>query len=464
MDSSSSRTRWALTGALALLSLAAVAYYLTSSPSSSSSSSKGDASTGKKKQQSAKKSKQEEKEKEATASDKAPAAPSKTATPTPAAAAAAPAPTPAASVVVEEDGADDEEDDATESVEELTKRYDDALRLAKKYLQGEKYSTAAAKFSEAIDLASRIPSATKDLVTLYNNRSAMFEKNNELDASLQDIMIVLTLDTKHQKARARRARILERQGDFEGALDDCVFCSILEGASGQPASNTTKIVELCKKVSEPEVRRHVERIRSSSRAVPNKAYCRSYFESFSSFHEWKQIYETVDRDDLVRRSYTESDLSPMDVARKELADALDLIKLDASRQNFNKAFAHMERCQAIIDEGGLASDAQSQLAIAQLEDMQGTEAHLRCNLTAARKSFITALARLGADPALLAALDVESKDITSIAPLNLGISEEAHLTCASEIILKLASTYIELGEQNKVWNGCCPFLSEFICL
>jgi tetratricopeptide (TPR) repeat protein len=430
-----------------------VAYYLTSS------SSKPAADTGSKKKQStgtAKKAKKDENKKDEAISDNAPsvAAPTNSAAettmpqsaPTQAPSVAVASSSAAAAVVVEDDGADEEEN-AEETVEELTKRYDDALRLAKKYLQGEKYSTAAAKFSEAIDLASRIPSAGKDLVTLYNNRSAMFEKNNELDASLQDIMIVLALDTKHQKARARRARILERKGDFQGALDDCVFCSILEGASGQPASNTTKVVELCKKVSEPEVRRLVDRIRSSSRAVPNKAYCRSYFESFPSFHEWKQIYEKVDRDELVRRSYTALDLSPAEVARKELLDALELIKLDASRQNFNKAFAHIERSLALIEQGGLSSDALSQLAIAELEDMQGTEAHLRCNLSAAMKRFISALARLGANPSLLAALDGDSKIVTHH---DLGITKEKYLSRASEISLKLASTYIELGEPNKV--------------
>jgi deoxyadenosine/deoxycytidine kinase len=41
--------------------------------------------------------------------------------------------------------------------------------------------------------------------------SAMFEKSGELDKSLNDIMVVLTMDPTHLKARIRRARIYEAQ-------------------------------------------------------------------------------------------------------------------------------------------------------------------------------------------------------------------------------------------------------------
>jgi Flp pilus assembly protein TadD len=67
---------------------------------------------------------------------------------------------------------EDEEDDDEDVVDEAALRtaYDDALRLAKKLLNGNSYARAADKFTEAIDLAPKIPSAAKDLVTLYNNR------------------------------------------------------------------------------------------------------------------------------------------------------------------------------------------------------------------------------------------------------------------------------------------------------
>jgi deoxyadenosine/deoxycytidine kinase len=39
----------------------------------------------------------------------------------------------------------------------------------------------------------------------------MYEKCNELDKSLNDILVVLTMDPHHLKARIRRGRIYEAQ-------------------------------------------------------------------------------------------------------------------------------------------------------------------------------------------------------------------------------------------------------------
>jgi ATP-dependent exoDNAse (exonuclease V) alpha subunit len=70
-------------------------------------------------------------------------------------------------VVRDEEESDEEEEDQEAA---LKQAYDDALRLAKKFLSGNQYTKAANKFSDAIDLADKIPSASKDIVTLYNNR------------------------------------------------------------------------------------------------------------------------------------------------------------------------------------------------------------------------------------------------------------------------------------------------------
>lgn len=121
----------------------------------------------------------------------------------------------------EEDGEDSNATDAKKAKEDeearmkaLKQEYDDLVRLATKLLKGEAFSRAAEKFSEAIDLASKIPSAAKDILTLYNNRSAMYERSNEFDKALGDIMVVLTMEPTHLKARTRRARIYEQQVKF----------------------------------------------------------------------------------------------------------------------------------------------------------------------------------------------------------------------------------------------------------
>lgn len=124
-------------------------------------------------------------------------------------------------IVVEDAESDDEEQE--EVVEEETPsawdaeaearktKYEDANRLAAKFISGQKYDKAVEKLTEAIDLAPLIPNASKDIMTLYNNRSAMYEKLNAFDKSLSDINVILAMDVHHMKARVRKARIHEAQ-------------------------------------------------------------------------------------------------------------------------------------------------------------------------------------------------------------------------------------------------------------
>lgn len=121
-------------------------------------------------------------------------------------------------VIVEDaDSDDDEENDVDESshvdveLEALKSQYEDANRLASKLIAGQKYEKAVEKLSEALELAPRVPNASKDIMTLYNNRSAMYEKLNLFDKSLSDITVILTMDPFHLKARVRRARVYEAQ-------------------------------------------------------------------------------------------------------------------------------------------------------------------------------------------------------------------------------------------------------------
>ena len=56
------------------------------------------------------------------------------------------------------------------------------------------------------------------MITLMNNRSAMYEKGNFKELALDDCDKILDLDTKHGKARTRKLKILESQRDYEKAL------------------------------------------------------------------------------------------------------------------------------------------------------------------------------------------------------------------------------------------------------
>lgn len=117
----------------------------------------------------------------------------------------------------------DPKEDEEARLAELRRLYDDTVRMATKLLKGESYHRAAEKFSEAIELATSIPSAGKDILTLYNNRSATYERSKEFEKALGDIMVVLTMDPSHLKARTRRARVYESMVSFPFLLYIC-FC------------------------------------------------------------------------------------------------------------------------------------------------------------------------------------------------------------------------------------------------
>jgi tetratricopeptide (TPR) repeat protein len=103
--------------------------------------------------------------------------------------------------------------------EEIKEQYDAAVRLGQKYVKANDYNKAVEKLTEAIKLSPQVSASSKDLLALYNNRSAMKEKLGKYDDSLRDILVVLTMDCNHSKARLRRARIYEAQ---VGGVNWCV--------------------------------------------------------------------------------------------------------------------------------------------------------------------------------------------------------------------------------------------------
>ena len=53
----------------------------------------------------------------------------------------------------------------------------------------------------------------------------MYEKMDELDKSMADLAVLLTLNREHDKGRVRRARIWEKKGMIREALVE--LCAVL---------------------------------------------------------------------------------------------------------------------------------------------------------------------------------------------------------------------------------------------
>lgn len=144
-----------------------------------------------------------------------------------------------------EDVEEEDEDDAAEQAappsavrsEEANKedqmkafkaQYDVASKECSALIASQKFAEAVDKLSELIGLAGKVQRGQAEIVTLYNNRSAMFEKIQEYEKALSDIRVMLLMQRDHVRARARRARIYEAQGLLEEAVEEYVICNWIE--------------------------------------------------------------------------------------------------------------------------------------------------------------------------------------------------------------------------------------------
>jgi hypothetical protein len=124
----------------------------------------------------------------------------------------------------------------------------------------------------------------------------MYEKNNDLDASLNDIMVVLTMDPHHIKARVRRSRVYEIQGKIRESLIDLAIVMLVERARGIMPTTVEKIEDLVKALTRKESPAIVEKIRSDpNKDLPSRSYCLNFLETFPNIHQWKKLYANTDR-------------------------------------------------------------------------------------------------------------------------------------------------------------------------
>jgi len=115
---------------------------------------------------------------------------------------------------------------------EMHSKIEELDKKGKALFKNKKYLEAASTFAEALDYIeshsddSGTPessSLTKQIVTLINNRSAMYEKGNLPELAIEDCNKILEVyDISHVKARQRKLRILENKvHDYYQALVEC---------------------------------------------------------------------------------------------------------------------------------------------------------------------------------------------------------------------------------------------------
>lgn len=250
----------------------------------------------------------------------------------------------------DEDGDDDDEvetdnkdAEAAKELLELKAKYDDTNRLATKLISGRSWERAIEKLTDALELAPRLPSASKDIMTLYNNRSASYEKVGIYDKALLDITIVLAMDPYHLKARARRARIFEAQNKPRQALEDYVLAVIIQQQKLERPSHQEKVDAIVKSLAIDTAPSLLQKVRTNTakRSLPTRAYCRNYLESYPSYHAWKEFHSTATtstgREDLLAVFNN----IPVEEPDQIRAANLNIICADITNNAFTTAFKRL---------------------------------------------------------------------------------------------------------------------------
>lgn len=126
-----------------------------------------------------------------------------------------------------------------EKVEDLNKMIEEADKRGKELFKQKKFLEAATCFTEAVNLLldesdkSKNSTASfeklgnsqkRQVITLLNNRSAMYEKAGMGELTLEDCAKILDMDISHEKARLRKLRVLESEKKWTEALQE--ICAI----------------------------------------------------------------------------------------------------------------------------------------------------------------------------------------------------------------------------------------------
>ena len=181
-------------------------------------------------------------------------------------------------------------------IEELDKK-------GKAFFKDKKYIEAADAFTEALDLiadnggSKESAALARQVTTLINNRSAIYEKGGFADLALLDCAAILEQDVGHNKARTRTLRILESQERYAEALVQvCALqlkfmqenrTQLRMGVPLQPPVSQQKLEEVIAKIIPGEVEKCMEIANKKiERPLPSPYTLTQLLKSFSGYNAW----------------------------------------------------------------------------------------------------------------------------------------------------------------------------------
>mmetsp|Transcript_40555 Transcript_40555/g.59295 ORF Transcript_40555/g.59295 Transcript_40555/m.59295 type:complete len:683 (-) Transcript_40555:343-2391(-) len=183
-------------------------------------------------------------------------------------------------------------------------------KRGKALFKAKNFMDAASAFTEALDAidaylaesksTTAAASLNRQIITLTNNRSAMYEKASMPDLALHDCDDILSRDVTHSKARLRRLRILEARNDYTEALVEVCALQLRfmqenrdKLRMGQQVPNPpvpqSKIEELMGKLIPDEVEKQLNIMKNQNkedRKLPSSYTIKQLLKSFTGYNAW----------------------------------------------------------------------------------------------------------------------------------------------------------------------------------
>lgn len=280
-------------------------------------------------------------------------------------------------------------------IEEIDKR-------GKNLFKEKKFLDAADVFSEALDIihsklsettADKFKSLNRQIITLMNNRSAMYEKGDLPELALDDCDGILDIDPTHAKARTRRLRILEDLNRHDDALVDVCALQLKfmqdnrdklrMGIPVTPPVPQSKIEELMGHILPKQVEMTMKDIeakyKNEERPLPSCHTILQLLQSFTGFNTWMAM---AAKDGALDGLTVSLNVAKDDIERIEIY--LKRGRRYAFHRKFEKCKDDFESAFALLEAGGdkLKNLIDNELYASILE-WTGTCRHLRYDLKGA---------------------------------------------------------------------------------
>lgn len=199
------------------------------------------------------------------------------------------------------------ESSSADDMAELHAQIESIDKRGKALFKAKKYLDAAEVFTEALDLINSKVSKenisnnlNRQLVTLMNNRSAMYEKGGMPDLTLFDCDGILEIDPSHAKARTRKLRILESLNRHNEALVEVCALQLKFmqdnrdklrlGIPVTPPVPQSKIEELMGMILPGEIEKSLAQVQkkygNADRPLPSCHTIIQLLQSFAGYNSW----------------------------------------------------------------------------------------------------------------------------------------------------------------------------------